>query len=526
MDAVLYAMLKNKITETTYDDTEIRQELLKVAENATDMNSSIAQNTNNIEKKLDKNQGASNSGKITGINESGDIVPMFLQGVTYNEDTQCLEYGADEKLNLNAGIQLDDTLSKVGYAADAASVGELKGDIDNQKSKIDTLILSDIIKNGNITTTLFGSTFKIDGNTYKSADNKIQRLSVNDLKNGHKYIMCVKPLSATTEGATSIYLNVKAIYGGTYINDLYPTTHIKIGDVVHFELPSTIDWKTGSDGINYTSICIRSGDAWILSAEIYIYDVSNITANNLSIFDFNSPSATLSIADTVMNIKENPDSFKEKITNWYYGKKMICYGDSITQGGMWRDVVRDKLGFAELTNNGIGGTKISYGGEKDMCSDSRLSNLPTDYHATYPPPGTNDMGGNVPIGTSDYKDGGFDKTTFKGAIAYIITKLHELMPNTMIVFGTPCSGRGTTTGKNMTEQVKNTLNLSTEDYAKAMVEVCHEFSIPVIDVFGTCGINQFNRANYIQDSVHPNWEGHKLVARAIINGLKTNMPIY
>ena len=123
MDAVLYAMLKNKITE-------IRQKLLNVVENATDMNSSIAQNTNNIEKKLDKNQGASNSGKITGINESGDIVPMFPQGVTYNEDTQCLEYGADEKLNLNAGIQLDDTLSKVGYAADAASVGDLKGDID------------------------------------------------------------------------------------------------------------------------------------------------------------------------------------------------------------------------------------------------------------------------------------------------------------------------------------------------------------------------------------------------------------
>lgn len=122
MDTVLYAMLKNKITE-------IRQKLLKVVEDASDMNSRIVQNTNNIEKKLDKNQGESNSGKITGINESGDIVPMFPQGVTYNEDTQCLEYGADEKLNLNAGIQLDDTLSKVGYAADAASVGELKGDL-------------------------------------------------------------------------------------------------------------------------------------------------------------------------------------------------------------------------------------------------------------------------------------------------------------------------------------------------------------------------------------------------------------
>ena len=122
MDITLYAILKNKITE-------IRQKLLKVVEDVADMNSSIEKNTNNIEKKLDKNQGASNSGKITGINESGDIVPMFPQGVTYNENTQCLEYGADEKLNLNAGIQLDDTLSKVGYAADAASVGELKGDL-------------------------------------------------------------------------------------------------------------------------------------------------------------------------------------------------------------------------------------------------------------------------------------------------------------------------------------------------------------------------------------------------------------
>lgn len=399
-------------------------------------------------------------------------------------------------------------------------------DMSNQELKMNTLFLDDIVKNGNITNNLSGSTFTIDGNTYESVDNKIQRLSVNDLKNGHKYIMCVKPLSATTEGATSIYLNVKTIYGDTYRNDLYPTTNIKIGDVVHFELPSTIDWKAGSDGINYTSICIRSGDAWILSAEIYIYDVSNLTANNLSIFDFNSPSTTLSIADAVMNIKEDSDEIKKKLTNWYYGKKMICYGDSITQGGMWRDVVKEKLGFVALTNNGIGGTKISYGGEKDMCSDSRLNDLPTDYDVIYVMGGTNDMGGNVPIGTSDYKDGGFDKTTFKGAIAYIITKLQELMPNTMIIFGTPCSGRGTTTGKNMTEQVKNTLNLSTEDYAKAMVEVCHEFSIPVIDVFGTCGINQFNRATYIQDSVHPNWEGHKLVAKAIVNGLKTNMPIY
>lgn len=183
MDTVLYAMLKNKIIESTYDDTEIRQKLLKViedvnvingngegsisktiadeiakviadapdnfdtlkelsdwinlhSEDAADMNSRIVQNTNNIANKLDKNQGVNNSGKIAGINESGDIVPMFPMGVEYNEDTNCLEFGADKKLNLNAGIQLDDTLSKKGYAADAASVGELKGDLGELKNVV------------------------------------------------------------------------------------------------------------------------------------------------------------------------------------------------------------------------------------------------------------------------------------------------------------------------------------------------------------------------------------------------------
>ena len=140
MDITLYAILKNKITE-------IRQKLLNIVEDATDMNSRIVQNTNNIEKKLDKNQGESNSGKITGINESGDIVPMFPMGVEYNEDTNCLEFGADKKLNLNAGIQLDDTLSKKGYAADAASVGELKSDLADLENGVSRNLYVEDISN-------------------------------------------------------------------------------------------------------------------------------------------------------------------------------------------------------------------------------------------------------------------------------------------------------------------------------------------------------------------------------------------
>lgn len=88
-----------------------------------------------ISKKLNKNQGSENSGKIAGINESGDIVPMFPVSVDYNEETNCLEFGSDQKMELNKGINLDSTLTKTGSAADAGAVGEitnsLKEDLDN-----------------------------------------------------------------------------------------------------------------------------------------------------------------------------------------------------------------------------------------------------------------------------------------------------------------------------------------------------------------------------------------------------------
>ena len=95
-----------------------------------------------ISNKLNKNQGSENSGKIAGINESGDIVPMFPVSVDYNEETNCLEFGSEQKMELNKGINLDSTLTKTGYAADAGAVGEitnsLKEDLSNKITKFYT----------------------------------------------------------------------------------------------------------------------------------------------------------------------------------------------------------------------------------------------------------------------------------------------------------------------------------------------------------------------------------------------------
>lgn len=77
-----------------------------------------------ISNKLNKNQGSENSGKIAGINEYGDIVPIFPVGVEYNSETKCLEFGSDQKMELNQGIGLDSTLTKTGSAADAGVTGK------------------------------------------------------------------------------------------------------------------------------------------------------------------------------------------------------------------------------------------------------------------------------------------------------------------------------------------------------------------------------------------------------------------
>ena len=101
----------------------------------------ITELSSDISNKLNKNQGSENSGKIAGINESGDIVPMFPVSVYYNEETNCLEFGSDQKMELNKGINLDSTLTKTGYSADAGVVGELttslKEDLQNVQKKFE-----------------------------------------------------------------------------------------------------------------------------------------------------------------------------------------------------------------------------------------------------------------------------------------------------------------------------------------------------------------------------------------------------
>lgn len=135
-----------------------------------------------ISNKLNKNQGSENSGKIAGINESGDIVPMFPVSVDYNEETNCLEFGSDQKMELNQGIGLDSTLTKTGYAADAGVVGEITNSLKE-----------DIVANSNELYNKEKEEIAVEPSDYNLLENKVAYIDTNNeimtYENANAYVM-------------------------------------------------------------------------------------------------------------------------------------------------------------------------------------------------------------------------------------------------------------------------------------------------------------------------------------------------
>lgn len=271
-------------------------------------------------------------------------------------------------------------------------------------------------------------------------------------------------------------------------------------------------------------------------------------------------------------------------TEWL-GKTWAAFGDSITaisNGDSlnvgWAKYVNDKLLFSEFHGRGIGGSSFAWktgggtvafinsttgnynsrdpdGHNKDdytgaipagcvatrssFCSWDRIIHMfPASIKDTidliFVMGGTNDTVDNTDAAfvSNDTTDpewaastyyttygGDYNIGTFKGGIASTIMKLNAWMPQALIVVGTPLSGYGPI------GQISTSVNLPEYNKSKDILEMAKRCSCPCIDVFATDGIMPFNRNLYITDNVHPyNAAGQKMLARAVIAGLKNVMP--
>jgi len=201
-----------------------------------------------------------------------------------------------------------------------------------------------------------------------------------------------------------------------------------------------------------------------------------------------------------------------------WGKKIAFLGDSITEGTGVSDCENNRydnrigaaLGLSAVYNHGIGGTRLAHKSvpsEKpryDLTFCGRVYNLERDADVIVVFGGTNDYGhGDAPLGEMS------DRTpwTFYGALHCLFFGLVTRYPESTIVIMTP-----------LHRESEDMDTPGLHAYAKAIREVAEYYSLPVLDLWASSGIQPkvpAIRQRYFADHVHPNDNGHAVVANKL-----------
>ena len=214
-----------------------------------------------------------------------------------------------------------------------------------------------------------------------------------------------------------------------------------------------------------------------------------------------------------------------QINTEYTNKHIATLGDSITEQATWQLYLQQLIGAKAIDNNGIGGTRISGASSYAMWQDGRINDISNDTDTVIVMGGTNDGIALATIGniTIDNRD----TDTFVGAYNVLISKLYyKFNMSNGFYNDIEYSGldRSEKTNVNivimtMPHSKDETRDTNFIDYAEAIRKVGNLWGIKVIDLFAKCGINRITANTYLKDTVHPNYEGGKLIAKTIANYL-------
>lgn len=348
--------------------------------------------------------------------------------------------------------------------------------------------------------------FNINGNNFTikmNDNNKDGYIIFSEIfKVGHKY---------------AIYYNVKANSNYNFSIRLYnmgwaqhiinaqQTANVVATDTIIVSINTngqfSIDLTSENNGSEFTGT-------------LKVYDITGLD-NIVETFDFEN------LKDETVELKVNR-SQQIASDNHLNGKKVVFYGDSITAQNKFPVIVKEYYGI-NAVNMGVGGSTIFYRSNSDMSSDTRINNIPSDADIVMIMGGTNDWGKTQIEDELTYSNG-FDRTKFKGAIAYIVQHIQAQCPNAKIIWCTTIGGQnGTRVTSSPTIQYlpqKDSFGQSGYTFRSAEIEVCNILGIEVCDTW-SCGINGNNAYTMIGDTVHPTDAGAKLIANYIIGHLKS-----
>ena len=209
------------------------------------------------------------------------------------------------------------------------------------------------------------------------------------------------------------------------------------------------------------------------------------------------------------------------------GKSILFVGDSLTTGyglddfrqswsgllgtkcGMW--VTSCSVAASTVATSAVSGYQPG-GSYSPICQRS----LPQgNYDIVFVAAGGNDWYCQIPIG---YDVGSRDTDTFMGALNVTIDRLQEAYPDALLLFSTSWNSTGQDNG----------VGLTTEDYSRAMLEVCSLRDVPCFEACdpNLSGIDSANanfRKRYFltqDDYWHLNPAGHALYLPVILEWLE------
>ncbi len=213
--------------------------------------------------------------------------------------------------------------------------------------------------------------------------------------------------------------------------------------------------------------------------------------------------------------------------------KIVSFlGDSITEGygveniadNRYDNIIKNKLELKAVNNYGVSGTRIAHQSvpsespRYDLCMCGRAHFIDPNSNVIVVFGGTNDYGhGDAPFGVLE------DNTpkTFCGAVEYLMSFLKTTYPKSEIIFMTPLRRCGE-------EQPSNDINKRNDakplkEYAEVIKQKANKYNIHIVDLYNDFKVNpniESDKIKYIPDGLHPNDNGHKLLAECIMQGLE------
>ena len=207
-------------------------------------------------------------------------------------------------------------------------------------------------------------------------------------------------------------------------------------------------------------------------------------------------------------------------------KKITIIGDSITYGFDGTDaslvakpypwIIQDLLGVP-VYNYGISGSTITGGGASTSIPGNSPMNIRyadmvyADYALVLG--GVNDYAIiSAPLG----KKGDTTNQTFYGALRILIEGLITKYPTGKIGFMTPL--------RKANDTAPNVAGFTLKQYRDAIIDMCEDYSIPVLDLYAKGGchpnIGAWKNAN-LPDGLHPNQSYYRKLALQIAQFIQT-----